>query len=308
MKKIILSIIAGSCLSLTACSDFLDVSDELASNLTIEQAFDNVKYTKQWHSNIFNLTPDYTNIFWGRGTGNPWAVLCGEVATNWDVPKTEMVNGFNASNASFHRFNDVYQYIRQAHLFIQYAKPIGSSTDKEKLTQAEIDRMKSEAKFYIAYGYFSLFELYGPVPIINELEDPATTSFDYPRASVDELIAYIDNLYQEVLDEDKLPKTLHQTSMDGKTEYNMNEMVRPTQAVVLALRAKLWVYAASKLFNGGYKEALELTNNDGKRLFPDKDPGKWETAKKQLETFLKFANENDYELFRAYDKDRKSVV
>lgn len=305
MKKIILSIIAGSCLSLTACSDFLDVSDELASNLTIEQAFDNVKYTKQWHSNIFNLTPDYTNIFWGRGTGNPWAVLCGEVATNWDVPKTEMVNGFNASNASFHRFNDVYQYIRQAHLFIQYAKPIGSSTDKEKLTQAEIDRMKSEAKFYIAYGYFSLFELYGPVPIINELEDPATTSFDYPRASVDELIAYIDNLYQEVLDEDKLPKTLHQTSMDGKTEYNMNEMVRPTQAVVLALRAKLWVYAASKLFNGGYKEALELTNNDGKRLFPDKDPGKWETAKKQLEIFLKFANENDYELFRAYDKSGK---
>lgn len=47
----------------------------------------------------------------------------------------------------------------------------------------------------------------------------------------------------------------------------MNEMVRPTKAVVLALRAKLWVYAASKLFNGGYAEALDLVNNDGKHLF-----------------------------------------
>ena len=35
MKKIIASIIAGTCLTFTACSDFLDVSDELASNLTM---------------------------------------------------------------------------------------------------------------------------------------------------------------------------------------------------------------------------------------------------------------------------------
>ena len=32
----------GACLIFSACSDFLDVSDELASNLTIEQTFNNV--------------------------------------------------------------------------------------------------------------------------------------------------------------------------------------------------------------------------------------------------------------------------
>ena len=46
----------------------------------------------------------------------------------------------------------------------------------------------------------------------------------------------------------------------------------------LALRARLWVYAASPLFNGGYKEALSLTNHDGKRLFPDRHDNKWQTA------------------------------
>lgn len=302
MKKYLLSIIASSCLTLTACSDYLDVSKELAANLTIEQVFENVQYTKQWHANIFNLTPDYTNIFWGRGFGNPWAILSGEVATNWDVPKTEMLNGFNASNANFHRFYDVYMYIRQAHLFIDNAKPIGNKTDREHLTQEEVDRMKSEAKFFIAFGYFSLFELYGPMPIIEGTEEPSAISFDYPRASVDEMVNYIDGLYQEVLDDDKLPTTLTKENLEGELEYNMNEMVRPTRAAVLALRAKLWVYAASKLFNGGYKEAMELTNSDGKRLFPDKNPKKWETAKKHLETFLNFAKANGYELFKAYDK------
>lgn len=302
MNKFLLSIIAGSSLLLSSCSDFLDVSNELAANLTIEQVFENVQYTKKWHANIFNLTPDYTNIFRSREYDNPWSIMAGEVATNWDTGKTIMWNGFNASNAPIHRFNSAYQYIRQAHLFIENAKPIGNSTDREQLTQEQIDRMKSEAKFFIAFGYFSLFELYGPVPIIEGAEDPSATSFDYPRATVDEMVNYIDGLYQEILDENKLPLKIVK-GKDGS--YDLHEMVRPTRAAVLALRAKLWVYAASKLFNGGYKEALELVNNDGKKLFPAEDRNKWQTAKRHLEEFLNYAEQNGYELFKVYGSDGK---
>ena len=35
-------------------------------------------------------------------------------------------------------------------------------------------------------------------------------------------------------------------------KYALSEAVRPTKAAALALRARLWVYAASPLFNGGY--------------------------------------------------------
>ncbi len=307
MKKTIISILAGACLTFSACSDYLDVSDELASNLTIEQVFDNVKYTKRWHANVFNCISEYSQIFWDpKGFSNPWYFLSGEGSVCHFNGKTEMMNGFNASNASYHRFAPIYQYIRQAYLFIENAKPIGVATDQEKLTEEDINRMKTEAKFFIAYSYFSLFELYGPVPIIEGLEDPSTTSFDYARASVDEMVTYIDNLYQEVLEENNLPETLRKIDeITGDEVENMNEMVRPTKAVVLALRAKLWVYAASKLFNGGYAEALDLVNNDGKHLFSAKDPGKWDTAKKHLETFLKFAENNHYELFRVFDKEGK---
>ena len=111
-------------------------------------------------------------------------------------------------------------------------------------------------------------------------------------------------MYQEVLDENVLPETLRQTNhATGETVENMNEMVRPTKAVVLAMRAKLWVYAVSKLFNGGYKEALDVVNPDGKKLFPTEDKGKWDIAKKHLETFLTFAQEKGYELFVSKNQD-----
>ena len=304
MKNIIIAIGIGLCVTFSACSDFLDVSDELASNLTIEQTFDNVKYTKRWHASIFNCISEYSQIFWQpSGLSNPWYFLSGEGAINFGNGKTEIMNGFNASNAHFHRFAPIYKYIRQAHIFLQNAKPIGIATDQEKLTEDEIKRMKSEMKFFIAYSYFSLFELYGPVPIIEEIVDPSTSSFDYPRVSVDEMISYIDGLYQQILDENYIPVTLRSVNSSGEVVENMNEMVRPTRAVVLALRAKLWVYAASKLFNGGYKEALDLTNNDGKRIFPDYDASKWDTAKKHIETFLRFAEEEGYKLFRVYNAD-----
>lgn len=304
MKKIIISLFTSFSMLFAGCSDYLNVSDELASNLTTEQVFESVKYTRRWHANIFNCISEYSQIFMTpNALQNPWSSISGEVSVCHGAAKLEMVNGFNAGNASFHRFGSLYQYIRQAHIFLKNAKPIGNATDNEKLTEEDILKMKSEAKFFIAYSYFSLFELYGPIPLIKEIADDSQTSFDYERASVDEVVEYIDGLFQEVLTENYLPKTLRRVGDTGETTENMNEMVRPTQAVVLALRAKLWVYAASELFNGGYPEALELTNKGGKKLFPAKDDNKWVIAKQQLEIFLKFAEEEGYELFRVFNKD-----
>ena len=169
MKKVITSIFISTSLLFTACSDFLNVSDELASNLSIEEVFENVGYTKRWHSNIFNCIPDYSSLFYVDGMKNPWPHLCGETTCSYAAARTEMENGFNASNASYHRFTPLYQVIREAHIFLEKAHSIGNKNDKQVLTEEEIKRMKSEAKFFIAYSYFSLFELYGPVPLITEI-------------------------------------------------------------------------------------------------------------------------------------------
>lgn len=305
IKKITASILGGLCLSLSSCSDFLNVSDELASNLTLEQVFESAKYAREWHANIFNCIPDYSFIFQTESSANanPWPHYSNETAISYGPAQWAMFNGFNASNAQFHRFGPLYTYIRQAHMFINRVVPIGKVGDIDVLTQEDVNRMKSEAKFFIAFSYFSLFELYGPLPIVDGEEDPSTTNFNYPRASVNEMTNYIDGLLQEVLDENTLPKAVHSYNSEmGEYVDNMNEMVRPTQATVLALRAKLWVYAASPLFNGGYKEALELTDNSGKKLFEAFDKSKWETAKRHLESFLTFAEKEGFELYRVFNK------
>lgn len=70
---------------------------------------------------------------------------------------------------------------------------------------------------------------------------------------------YIDRLLEEVIQSGDLPPTLINAAIpDGNERYNLNEIVRPTRSAAIALRAKLWVYAASPLFNGGYAEALEV--------------------------------------------------
>ena len=309
MKKILFYILVVMNFYLFSCSDYLDVSDELSGNLTIEQVFNNASYTRRWYSNIYSsCISEYSGIFLNpTGFNNPWASLCGEVTVNYGTAKEEIMNGFTASTAQFHRYSRLYQAIRQALIFQQNVRPMGNLSDMDYLSQEEVDRMKSEADFLIAYSYFSLFELYGPVPIMKGLASPDQRNFNVPRATVDETVAYIDSIYAKVLSDDVLPATLRYDDGEGNMIERLSEVARPTKAVVLAMRAKLWVYAASKLFNGGYPEALELVNQDGKHLFPPYSKEKWVTAEKHLKAFLDFAHENGYELYRYIGTDGKEI-
>lgn len=286
-------------LSLVGCNDYLDVSDEMAESLDIDEVFDNPVYTRQWHNNLFGCISEYSSI--GRnkpdGFSGVWVSMCGETTisgSGW----TEMISGFTADTAPYQRWGTLYQYIRDAHIFLQRARALGSINDPSQLTETDVRRMKAEAKFLIAYSYFSLFELYGAVPIIAEAIDPEDKELDFARSSVNEVIDYIDRLLKEVIESGDLPETLIQDpEAVGNNKYKLSEIVRPTVTAAMALRAKLWVYAASPLFNGGYNETLELRNIDGKQLFAPYDFNKWEIAKDRLEDLFENADKNGHKLF-----------
>ena len=76
----------------------------------------------------------------------------------------------------------------------------------------------------------------------------------------------------------------------------------PTKGAALAILAKLHVYAASPLLNGGYSEAVALRDNQDKQLFPAKDDGKWQTALNALQRFIDYAKTHYY-LYKEKDKD-----
>src|SRR5690606_4383291 len=110
---------------------------------------------------------------------NPWDAISGELVCNF--ARNIMVSGYTAGNAGYHRWATQYKYIRQGLIFLEHVHPL-EGTGSNALPQSEVDRLKDETKFLIAYSYFTLLELYGPVPLIETLADPQDQDIDYARA------------------------------------------------------------------------------------------------------------------------------
>lgn len=286
-------------LSFSSCY-FLDVSDELAGNLTMEQVFDDPVKTRQWHRNIFTGIPDYSNIrtkdvSGDLGIDNCWASLSDELNCGACEAQGEMRNGFHAGNARFHRWTTLYKVIRQANIFLKEAHVIPpAGTQVDYLDDAELQELRAQARFLRAYYYYLLFELYGPIPLVNEVLDPYSDNLDLPRNSVDEVVEFICNEMTDLVNE---------TGGLNDIETEQERLALPTKGAALAIIAKLRIMAASPLYNGGYEEALSITNPDGKRLFPDYDPNKWNVALEAIEKFIQFAN-GKYELFKVVENGK----
>ena len=282
--------------------DYLGVSDQLAGGLqNIEQVFDNVSYTKRWYANVFAGIPDYSGIN-SVNVGafkNPWTGMCDELVVGYGNSSKYNNSDRNAANMGFHRYGDCYKYIRQANIFLQKAHPIMTTgTQGDQLLEDELTQMKANVRFMRAFYHYLLFEQYGPIILVKDKIYNATEDQDVPRNTVDEVIEYIDSELTAVASE------LTQEPIFEDKDYR----AWPTKGVVLAVRAKLWLYAASPLLNGGYREALSVTNPDGTRLFPDYDAGKWEKALAACKDFIDYAEAGRYELYKEYKDDNGAVI
>ena len=282
--------------------DYLGVSDQLAGGLqNTEQVFDNVSYTKSWYANVFAGIPDYSGIN-SVNVGafkNPWTGMCDELVVGYGNSSKYNNSDRNAANMGFHRYGDCYKYIRQANIFLQKAHPIMTTgTQGDQLLEDELTQMKANVRFMRAFYHYLLFEQYGPIILVKDKIYNATEDQDVPRNTVDEVIEYIDSELTAVASE------LTQEPIFEDKDYR----AWPTKGVALAVRAKLWLYAASPLLNGGYREALSVTNPDGTRLFPDYDAGKWEKALAACKDFIDYAEAGRYELYKEYKDDNGAVI
>ena len=282
--------------------DYLGVSDQLAGGLqNTEQVFDNVSYTKRWYANVFAGIPDYSGIN-SVNVGafkNPWTGMCDELVVGYGNSSKYNNSDRNASNMGFHRYGDCYKYIRQANIFLQKAHPIMTTgTQGDQLLEDELTQMKANVRFMRAFYHYLLFEQYGPIILVKDKIYDATEDQDVPRNTVDEVVAYIDSELTAVASE------LTQEPIFEDKDYR----AWPTKGVALAVRAKLWLYAASPLLNGGYREALAVTNPDGTHLFPDYDAGKWEKALAACKDFIDYAEAGRYELYKEYKDDNGAVI
>ncbi|MGL5317789.1 MAG: RagB/SusD family nutrient uptake outer membrane protein, partial [Bacteroidales bacterium] len=291
-KKIKQLLLAAMIATATTGCSYLDVSDQLAAELNMEEVFNNTSYTRRFHRYIYSGLPNYSHIILDgsyaglNGLDNPWPAICDELKNAQGNTKDVGAVGYHAGNADFSRWH-LYKQIRQANLFLENAHTIPPSGDTDFIDENELALLKNEARFLRAYYHYLLFELYGSAPIMDKSISPNDPDLDFYRASVDEMIAFIDSELNACME--LLPET------EPKERASA-----PTKSAALAILAKLHVYAASPLYNGDYFEAVQLRDNTGKQLFPEKDPAKWEKAKSALEQLLSYC-EGKHELYTVFN-------
>lgn len=301
MKKInkiftaFVTLVSVSSMMISCKKDFLGVAEQLAPEINIDSVFKTPNLTRSFYANIFTGMPNSSNIIFNPNYNigafdNPWAGMTDELKIAQGALRDYSINGYNADNAQFQRWTTCYRLIRQANLFLENAHEIPKAGDADYIDATEINKMKAVARFFRAYYHYLLFEQYGPIPIMNYAENPDNKVLSYSRSSVDEVVSFIEKELTAVIPEldDVAPRP--------------EERSVPTKAVALAVKAKLMVYAASPLYNGGYSSALQLRNIDGKQLFPQADPTKWNKALNAVEEFINFAN-GKYTLFKKFNPD-----
>ena len=285
MRKYILKTILAGALAVgaTTSCDFLDVSEELGGISSFETIFSNVDRTKKWYGQCFDNRPDYSNI-WGatNDMGDAWAGYADEIYTR-EHNKYGKYSNWNSDLGHNHRWGSLYQSIRQCNIFLEYAHALQEEggPDAPHISEAEMKIYKANVKFMRAIYHYYLFEMYGPIPIVANSYTLDNLP-DLERSSVDEVVNWIDS-------------ELAAAMVDmGQEPYTNNENMRgvPTKGVAMAYRAKLWVYAASPLFNGsnfapaGYPK--EIVG------YPEYDKNRWKTA---LDAALDVIAMNRYSLY-----------
>lgn len=293
MKKIIISIslVIAAMLCSTSCSDYLDIVPE--GTPSMDNAFSNRINSFKFLHTCYSYLPSWDQ-------GGSIGFLAGD--EHWLMPKGtgfidqrislnawEIGRGEQNNNDPYQNFWDggnggtnLWVAIRDCNIFLENInKPLD-------LQNYERTRWIAEVKFLKAYYHYYLFMLYGPIPIMdnNISIDASAEEVRRYRDPVDDVVNYISNLL------DDAAKDLPLQVTDAGEELG-----RITQPITKAVKAQLWLLAASPLFNGN-TDYINVKDNQGRSLFPSEtDNNKWKQAADAALDAIKCAKEAGHDLY-----------
>src|SRR5688572_12920800 len=262
MKKLIY-ILLPLLLLFTSCEKYLDKSPE--DLLTLDMVFNDKTRTEDWLAGIYASIPD---PYWGFTRDIGYDPLSDDMApsTGWEQfgwtvigKQTGNWNATTSWNPNY--WTVLQQRIRSAYIFISRVK----ANPIQKVTEEEVEIMRNEARFLIAYYYWLLTEAYGVVPFYDGIVPTNATEEVLMQAQIpfDRMIDWIDKELREV--SAKLPASYNIPSKFG----------RATSIMCLAVRARMLLFAASPLVNGN-SDYTGFKNNKQEELYNGTyDAQKW---------------------------------
>ncbi|MDR2384923.1 MAG: RagB/SusD family nutrient uptake outer membrane protein [Tannerella sp.] len=257
------------CLICCVSCNYLDVVPDNVA--TIDYAFRNRTACEKYLFTCYSYLPAHGDI-----NGDPAMTGGDEIWTNRQhlqisVDARQLALGQQSMTDPTLNFwegrksaKNLWQGIRDCNIFLENVDKVHDLPEYEKV------RWIAEVKFLKAYYHFYLFRMYGPIPIVD-VNIPIGASPDevkFYREPVDAVVKYIIDLIDEA--EKTLP--LEREVIEGTEAGRINNLIAK------AMRAKVLVYAASRLFNGN-TDYIGMIDNRGVQLFPkDEDPEKWKLA------------------------------
>lgn len=235
-KIIVSTILIGA---LTSCSDFLTY-DEI-SDYTLENTYEVHDRAVQTATHVYSYLKD---DFWMTGDAAMRAAGCDEAEYVWS--NSNVHTFYDGTWSALKTVDDVwghyYDGIRAANDFLENG--VGRTFEEFKYGEnydkmmRKYNNLQWEIRFLRAYYYFELVKRYCNVPLITKVLTPEEAN-RLTQSPFDEVVRFI------VEECDTTMKMLPR-SYDG--EYD-NETGRPTKAAPMALKARVLLYAASKLHN-----------------------------------------------------------
>jgi hypothetical protein len=176
-------------------------------------------------------------------------------------------------------WNNFYSTIRKSTMFL-------NNFDKVPLNVKMADgrsakpAWRAEARFLRVFAYFELLKRYGGIPLMGDAVLQIEDDVSIPRSSFAESVSYIVAECNKVADSAYIDPI-----QDGQLGY-------VTKGAGLALKARVLLYAASPLYNGGNIEAANTLT--GYAAF---DAERWKAAAdaaKDIMTYGKFKLETEF--------------
>lgn len=269
----ILTLLLGSC-------SYLDIVPD--ERPTEKDAFKDRYAAERFLYSCYSFIPTLRD-----GTGSLDLFTADEVVTAFEhetfagFPK----GNYTASNPIISYWNTLFGGIRQCYILLQNVDNTPDLAVEDKLGY------KAEAKFLIAYYHFLLIRSYGPSIIIKELPDINTSPANFPaRSSYDDCVGFVGNLLDEAAAE--LPLKYVSDANYG----------RATKIAAKAIKARMLLYAASPLFNGGGQNGTSFyngfVNKDGTQLISTTyDKNKWKKAADACLEAINLAEANGFRLY-----------
>lgn len=291
LSKILLGILLLSTILVTSCNYLDEEPDDI---LTLEMTFNDVDRVEGWLSALYNLVID---PMWTGAYGYGFPMLSDDAQIplaqaewgGWEV-KAQQGNWSASSNYETELWAGTYKKVRSSYLFQENIHAI----EEEDLDQDDVEQMKLEARFLVAYYYSKMLEIYGPFPLVTSLVDAETdySALMMQRTPYDSIVNWLD---AELLDlSEQLP-----VEYDNPT----SNYGRPTKGAALATRARVLLNAASPLFNGN-EDFADMVNPDGTHIFSTEyDASKWTRAADAYKLVIDMAEEGVYELYTETNND-----